>query len=112
MSPAEGAQRRALDSLRKGAQSMAQQMRRQRGPGNQAGPGDPSGPAARDTANPDPLGRETQHRGDNSRSLYDPPGADAGRRAQRILEELRRRLSDPSRPSIEMDYLERLLRRY
>lgn len=112
MGPAEGAQRRALDGLRKGAQSLAQQMRQQRGRGNQAGPGDPNGPPARDTANPDPLGRETQHRGDNSRSLYDPPGADAGRRAQRILEELRRRLSDPSRPTVEMDYLERLLRRY
>jgi hypothetical protein len=33
-------------------------------------------------------------------------------RARRILEELRRRFSDPGRPSIELDYLERLLRRY
>ena len=30
-------------------------------------------------------------------------------RARRILEELRNRLSDPGRPSIELDYLERLL---
>jgi hypothetical protein len=36
----------------------------------------------------------------------------AAQRAQRILEELRRRLSDPSRPPIELEYLERLLRRY
>ncbi|MGQ3348533.1 DUF4175 family protein, partial [Bosea sp. (in: a-proteobacteria)] len=41
------------------------------------------------------------------------PGADesATQRARRILEELRRRLGDPSRPMEELDYLERLLRR-
>ena len=112
MGPATEAQRRALEGLRQGAQQMARQMQRQRGPGNQAGPGDPFGPPARDMANPDPLGREQHHRGDNSRSLFDPPGADTARRAARILEELRRRLSDPSRPSLELEYLERLLRRY
>ena len=32
-------------------------------------------------------------------------------RARQILEELRRRLSDPARPRIERDYLERLLGR-
>lgn len=112
MGPATEAQRRALDNLRKGAQSLAQQMQRQPGRGRQAGQGDPFGPASRDSANPDPLGREQHHRGDNNRSLYDPPGADTAKRAQRILEELRRRLSDPARPTIELDYLERLLRRY
>lgn len=105
-------QGRALENLRRGAQSLAQQMQQQRGPGNQAGPGDPNGPERRDTANPDPLGREQHTRGDNSRSMFDPPGVTAAERAQRILEELRRRLSDPSRPSIELEYLERLLRRY
>jgi len=112
MGPATDAQRRALEGLRQGAQSLARQMQRQRGRGNQAGQGDPFGRAARDSANPDPLGREQHHRGDNNRSLYDPPGADSARRAQRILEELRRRLSDPARPTIELDYLERLLKRY
>ena len=33
-------------------------------------------------------------------------------RARRILEELRRRLADPDRPQIELDYLERLLKDY
>lgn len=106
------AQGRALEGLRQGMQSMAQQMQQQRGPGNEGGPGDPSGPQRRDTANPDPLGRESHTRGDNSRSLFDQPGATAAERAQKILEELRRRLSDPSRPSLELEYLERLLRRY
>lgn len=109
---AADAQGRALEGLRQGMQSLAQQMQQQRGPGNQAGPGDPGGPERRDTANPDPLGRESHTRGDNSRSVFEQPGATAAERAQRILEELRRRLSDPSRPSLELEYLERLLRRY
>lgn len=112
------AQGRALEGLRQGMQSMAQQM--QPGPGQQPGQGqgegpgrgDPNGQERRDTANPDPLGRDAHRRGDNSRSLFDPPGVNAAERAQRILEELRRRLSDPSRPSLELEYLERLLRRY
>jgi hypothetical protein len=33
-------------------------------------------------------------------------------RVRRILEELRRRFADPSRPKIELDYIERLLKDY
>ena len=33
-------------------------------------------------------------------------------RARDILEELRRRASEPARPPIELDYLERLLKRF
>jgi hypothetical protein len=31
-------------------------------------------------------------------------------RARRVLEELRRRLGEPERPRLELDYIERLLR--
>ena len=112
--PAVDAQGRALEGLRQGAQSLAQQMQRGNQPGEQAGEGEPNGPgrAGRDTANPDPLGRESRDRGDNSRSTYDPAGVPAAQRAQRVLEELRRRLGDPARPRDELEYLERLLRRY
>ena len=105
------AQGRALESLRKGGQAMAQQM--QPGPGEKNGPGDPNGPTRQGRAgNPDPLGRESHDKRDNSRALYDPLGTPAAQRAQRVLEELRRRLSDPARPRDELDYLERLLKRY
>ena len=105
------AQGRALESLRKGGQAMAQQM--QPGPGEENGPGDPNGPTRQGRAgNPDPLGRESHDKRDNSRALYDPLGTPAAQRAQRVLEELRRRLSDPARPRDELDYLERLLKRY
>ncbi len=107
-------QGRALEGLRQGAQSLAQQMQQGSQPGEQAGEGDPNGQgrSSRDSANPDPLGREARERGDQSRSQYDPVGTPAAQRAQRVLEELRRRLGDPSRPRDELDYFERLLRRY
>ena len=108
------AQGRALEGLRKGAQSMAQQMQQGEGEGQQAGPGDPNGPMreGRGQPNPDPLGRESRDRSYNPQSKYDPQGVPAAERAQRVLEELRKRFSDPSRPREELEYLERLLRRY
>ncbi len=105
------AQGRALEALRKGGQAMAQQM--QPGPGEENGPGDPNGPMRQGRAGQsDPLGRESHDKRDNSRALYDPLGTPAAQRAQKVLEELRRRLSDPARPREELDYLERLLKRY
>ena len=38
-------------------------------------------------------------------------GPSVAERARRVLEELRRRLADPSRPEEERDYFERLLKR-
>jgi hypothetical protein len=38
------------------------------------------------------------------------PGEIDVQRARRILEELRRRLGDPLRPQLELDYIERLLK--
>jgi anti-anti-sigma regulatory factor len=38
------------------------------------------------------------------------PGEIDAQRARRVLEELRRRYSDPSRPQLELDYIERLLK--
>ena len=107
------AQGRALEGLRKGAQSLAQQMQ-QGQPGEEPGEGQASNGPMREgrQGNPDPLGRESHDRRDNSRSTYDPLGVPAAQRAQQVLEELRRRLSDPSRPREELDYLERLLKRY
>lgn len=104
------AQGRALEALRKGGQAMAQQM--QPGEGDENGPGDPNGPMRQGRAGKsDPLGRESHDKRDNSRALYDPLGEPAAQRARKVLEELRRRLSDPARPREELDYLERLLKR-
>lgn len=109
------AQGRALDGLQRGAEGMAQQMQEmaqaqgegQQGEGQQ--PGQEGQAGARDD---DPLGRPTRGK-EMSDGRVRVPTADesAVQRARRIMEELRRKLGDPSRPQEELDYFERLLRR-
>jgi uncharacterized protein (TIGR02302 family) len=96
---------RALDELRQGAREMAQQMLRQMpsrfglGPDTQ-GELDPMGRPPQRTDGPDPgVGVKV------------PDQIDV-QRAREILEELRRRLGEPTRPSLELEYLERLLQRF
>ncbi|MHB2205894.1 TIGR02302 family protein [Methylobacterium sp. CM6257] len=109
------AQGRALDGLKRGAEGMAQQMQEMaegQGEGQQEGgqqPGQQGQAGARDD---DPLGRPTRGR-DMSDGRVRVPTADesAVQRARRIMEELRRKLGDPTRPREELDYFERLLRR-
>ncbi len=104
------AQGRALEALHRGAEQLAQQMQ---GKGEGESEGDEASPQAEQEGGTDPLGRPIGGGSPfNPNSRYDPMGLPAAQRAQRVLEELRRRLSDPSRPREEMDYLERLLRRY
>lgn len=114
-----GSQGRALDALRKGGQNLAQQMQGQpgEGDGTEGAFGEPDGqpsgrPSAQQRGRDDPLGRPQRQR-DWADGRVRVPGADesATQRARQILEELRRRLGDPSRPLEELDYLERLLRR-
>jgi len=99
-----GEQGEALDRLRQGAQSLANQMA---GNGNQPG-GNQPGQTAQGQER-DPLGRFRRNEGSDMTSRVQIPDEIDVQRARRILEELRNRLSDPRRPSIELDYLERLL---
>jgi uncharacterized protein (TIGR02302 family) len=113
---AEDAQGRALEAMRRGAENLAQQMQQGDGqPGSQVGE-DEGEQGASDRAegseDTDPLGRPMSADPLNPRARFDPMGVPAAQRAQRVLEELRKRLADPSRPREEMDYLERLLKRY
>ncbi|AUG54192.1 DUF4175 domain-containing protein [Thalassospira marina] len=55
----------------------------------------------------DPLGRPVD--GSNGTNI---PDADTLNQTWRILQELRRRSSDPERPKIEHDYIDRLLKRF
>ncbi len=114
------AQGRALEALRRGTQELAENMRGQ-GEGEASGEADgegedgegqgPNGQFGEEGA--DPLGRPSgRERAFNPGARFNPLGVPAAQRAQRVLEELRRRLGEPARPRDEMDYLERLLRRY
>jgi len=108
------AQGRAVEALRDGAQRLAESMRGEAegsGAGEEAGEDqDGQGPPGQfgDAEGTDPLGRQMETlRGFDPSARF--PGAE---RARRVLEELRRRLGEPARPREELDYLERLLRRY
>jgi uncharacterized protein (TIGR02302 family) len=105
-------QGRALDALRKGAQSLAESM--QQGDGDQPGdgPGNPRGRQQGAANSTDPLGRPLRHNEFNDDYSVKIPGEIDVQRVRRILEELRRRLADPARPQIELDYIERLLKDY
>ena len=96
-------QNHALDQLRQGAQSLAEQMM-ENGQG-QANKG-------QGNSGKDPLGRpDRSNRPDLGLSVKVPDEIDI-QRAREVLDELRRRLGDPARPIIELDYLERLIRSY
>ncbi len=92
-------QGRALDQLRQGAQSMAEQFAQQFG----------NGVPGQAQTQLDPLGRPMRTEGPDFGDSVDVPDEIDARRAREILEELRRRLSEPTRPQLELDYLERLL---
>lgn len=118
------AQGRALRGLQQGAQGLQKQMAQQ-GQGQQGGEGQQDaadgegqnggegGPNGQQT---DPLGRPRATHDGRADGTFDPdrlgPGQGTAARARQVLEELRRRLGDPTRPQVEQDYLERLLRRY
>jgi uncharacterized protein (TIGR02302 family) len=95
---------RALEQLRQGARDMAQQMLRQMpsrfGQNGSRGELDPMGRPPQRTDGPDP-----------SSGVKVPDEIDV-QRAREILEELRRRLGETTRPPIELEYLERLLKRF
>jgi uncharacterized protein (TIGR02302 family) len=107
------AQGRALEALREGAQGLEKQMQGQQGQGKgRNGKGNYVARRTRPGEMPgdDPLGRGAE--GDKGRE--DGPlkeTAGAAERARRVMEELRRRLADPTRPVDERDYLERLMKR-
>jgi uncharacterized protein (TIGR02302 family) len=93
----------ALDRMRQGAQSMAQEMMENGEMQAGQGPG---------SNGRDPLGRpDRSNRPDLGLSVQVPEEIDI-QRAREVLEEIRNRLGDPSRPTFELDYLERLLRSF
>jgi uncharacterized protein (TIGR02302 family) len=95
----------ALDRLRQGGQEMAQQILQQLGQQRMGA----VGPGMRGR---DPLGRPQRNRGTDTGDSVEIPEQFSVERAREILRELRRRMGDPSRPSIELDYLERLIERF
>jgi uncharacterized protein (TIGR02302 family) len=105
-------QGKALEALRKGAQSLAEAMQQGDGDGQGDGPGNRAGRQQSGGNQSDPLGRPLHGREFGDDLTVKIPGEMDVQRVRRILEELRRRLADPARPQIELDYIERLLKDY
>jgi uncharacterized protein (TIGR02302 family) len=108
-----GAQTEALDQLQQGAREYAQQLRdnMQNGWETQGEDNGSYGQEPPDTGNRDPFGRPL------SSGLFDQgnvqiPDKDILQKSREILDELRRRAGERARPMIELDYIERLLRRF
>jgi uncharacterized protein (TIGR02302 family) len=97
----------ALDKLRQGAKSLAEQMM-----GSMMGQQGRMGRALNGNGDRDPLGRPLPTQGlDNGDSVKVPEEVDI-QRAREILEELRKRLGERSRPPGELDYIERLIDKF
>ena len=101
-------QSQAMDALREGMRNLGEAMAQQQD--GQQGQG--TAEADRRSQNRDPLGRETG--GDGSSGTDDNllQGEDVYRRAQDLLDEIRRRSAEAQRPEEERDYLKRLLDRF
>jgi uncharacterized protein (TIGR02302 family) len=121
-SGAAGAEGRAIDAMRKGMNALSDMLaQQQQQQGGQQGPdGRGRGRSRMARGGVDPLGRGVDRNEDEfSESDYDN-GSGYGKRnglkgnvaerAREILDELRRRLGDPSRAKEELDYIERLLK--
>jgi hypothetical protein len=102
-------QTRSLDQLQQGMQSALDQFMEMFAPGEGQGEGQVG---ARPNGNQrDPLGRESQGPGQGqvNREGVQIPDHMELRRTREIVDELRRRRGERSRPTIELDYLDRLL---
>lgn len=97
---ATAAMERAITQLREGAEDMAAEQMRQAGEGGEQAEGRAVDPLGR------PTGKDT-----NGEGVDVPDITDAGR-TRAVIDELRRRLSEPGRTQEEIEYLERLLERF
>jgi uncharacterized protein (TIGR02302 family) len=95
-------QAEALDQMRQSAEQMAEQM--QRNTQRRLGRG---GDSPRD-----PLGRPQRSEGPDLGNSVKVPDAIDAQRAREILDELRKRSGENLRPPVELDYIDRLLRRF
>ena len=114
-SEAIGPQTDALDQLQQAARAFAKQLQERLGSG-WGDPGDEETGATdrdgRDNADRDPFGRPMSSNGPFDQGDVAIPDASVLQKSRQILDELRRRAGERSRPPIELDYIDRLLKRF
>lgn len=106
---AVGSQGQAIEALQRAGRGMMQQMMNQFARGSGIGMDRQFNPLR---TMRDPLGREWQGEDGADTRRVTIPDKGAIERAQEILEELRKRAGQRSRPQIELDYINRLLQRF
>jgi uncharacterized protein (TIGR02302 family) len=109
-----GPQSDALDQMQQAARDLAQQFQNQLGsgwgkPDSSTGATDRAG---RERTERDPLGRPVSNNGTYDRGDVKIPDENVLQKSRRILDELRRRAGQRTRPEIELDYIDRLLKRF
>jgi hypothetical protein len=109
LGPAVKSQQRAIDELRKGGRAMAQQLMQQMTGSGAMVPGS-TGAGGGD--NEDPFGRPQAASGPTTGKSVKVPDKSDIQKAREILQELQRRAAERGRPDSELEYIERLLRRF
>ncbi len=110
-----GPQTEALDQLQQAARDFAQQLQQRLGQGwGQPNEGEMGATdrGAGDRVERDPFGRPLSNNGTYDLGDVKIPDQSILQKSREILDELRRRAGERSRPTIELDYIERLLRRF
>ncbi len=113
LSGALDSQAEAIDALRDGMRNLGEALA-QRQMGQPGQPGQQGDAFGNQTARRplDPLGREPGARGWPGADEQLLQDEDAYRRAHELMDEIRRRSGDRTRPESELDYLRRLLERF
>ncbi|AJE48965.1 DUF4175 domain-containing protein [Celeribacter indicus] len=105
-------QAEAMEALREGMRQLGEQQAENQQDQQDGQPGQDGGNNGADPARRDPLGRSAGDTGrfGSDEELYE--GEDVYRRAEELLDEIRRRSAEQERSAEERDYLNRLLDRF
>lgn len=113
MAEAIDRQAEAMDALREGLRNLGQALAENEGqqdPGEGQAEGQAQGRV--EPARRDPLGRQLGDSGQYGTDQNLLQGEDIYRRAEELLDEIRKRAAEQERPEVELDYLRRLLERF
>lgn len=105
-------QAEAMEALREGIRNLGQALARNEQDPAQDGEGNAQTQTNVQPMRRDPLGRQPGMSGEYGSDEKMLQGEDVYRRAEELLDEIRRRAAEQGRPMIELDYLRRLLERF
>lgn len=105
-------QAEAMDALREGIRNLGQALAQNDSEETEDGGGEQQAQNEAQPSRRDPLGRQLGMSGQYGTDENMLQGEDIYRRAEELLDEIRRRAGEQDRPLLELDYLRRLLERF